>query len=181
MGQPAVVRPCRGAHDRNGSREMAYLLTDCSRASTAAILAGARYRYSRIASATPEKRPNQRAFLSSPLTDSNRRPPPYHAVPQATGRNSWQGSWLVSAVLGPFAFASGCHRLRPLCSMNAPSARRIKVGGAIGALRLLGPDVHLLQPVGSIGLVGEWDRGGILGCPRCLCGGFLFVGGWPNR
>jgi hypothetical protein len=59
-------------------------------------------------------------FQISPLTDSNRRPPPYHADPVATGRNRRQRFWLESAVLGASAFATGCHWLRPLCSISAP-------------------------------------------------------------
>jgi hypothetical protein len=57
----------------------------------------------------------------SPLTDSNRRPPPYHAVPAATGRNPRQRFWRSFAVSGGVPFAAVCHRLRPLCSINAPS------------------------------------------------------------
>jgi leucine-zipper of insertion element IS481 len=38
----------------------------------------------------------------------------------ATGRNRWQRFWLVRAVFGAIPFATGCHRLRPLCSINAP-------------------------------------------------------------
>src|SRR5438034_3058060 len=30
------------------------------------------------------------ALLQSPLTDSNRRPPPYHVLPDATGGSRWQ-------------------------------------------------------------------------------------------
>jgi hypothetical protein len=56
----------------------------------------------------------------SPLTDSNRRPSPYHFGGPATGRNPWQRFWLVRAVFGAIPFATGCHRLRPLCSINAP-------------------------------------------------------------
>jgi len=59
-------------------------------------------------------------FLQSPLTDSNRRPPPYHPGPVATGRNWWQRFWLVSPVFAACPFATGCHWLRPLCSINAP-------------------------------------------------------------
>jgi hypothetical protein len=61
-------------------------------------------------------------FCASPLTDSNRRPPPYHAPRSATGRNRWQWFWLVEAVFGAFPFATGCHWLRPLCSITAPSS-----------------------------------------------------------
>ena len=63
------------------------------------------------------------ASLQSPLTDSNRRPPPYHALRSATGRNPRQRFWLVSAVCRTFSVATGCHRLRPLGSINAPSRR----------------------------------------------------------
>src|SRR5918992_5778122 len=38
-------------------------------------------------------------LLQSPLTDSNRRPPPYHGAPKATGRNPRQRLSLVWAVL----------------------------------------------------------------------------------
>jgi hypothetical protein len=46
--------------------------------------------------------------------------PPYHAPRSATGRNPWQRFWLVRAVFGAIPFATGCHRLRPLCSINVP-------------------------------------------------------------
>src|SRR5687768_17336753 len=59
-------------------------------------------------------------FVGSPLTDSNRRPPPYHQGSAATGRNPRQRFWLVSAVFGVFRFATGCQWLRPLGSINAP-------------------------------------------------------------
>jgi hypothetical protein len=55
------------------------------------------------------------------LQDSNRRPPPFHALRSATGRNRRQRFWLVRAVFGARAFATGCHWLRPLGSINAPS------------------------------------------------------------
>ena len=58
----------------------------------------------------------------SPLTDSNRRPSPYHALRPATGRNQRQRFWHVGAVFGARAFATGCHWLRPLGSINAPSS-----------------------------------------------------------
>jgi hypothetical protein len=48
------------------------------------------------------------------------RPPPYLFGGPATGRNPWQRFWLVRAVFGAIPFATGCHRLRPLCSINAP-------------------------------------------------------------
>jgi hypothetical protein len=60
--------------------------------------------------------------FASPLTDSNRRPPPYHGTPQATDGSRWQRIWLVSAVFRGLRFASDCHGLRPLGSISAPSA-----------------------------------------------------------
>src|SRR2546430_7550007 len=60
-------------------------------------------------------------LLQSPLTDSNRRPPPYHALQTATGRSRRQRFWLVSAVLEPVRFATVCHRLQPRGSIKAPS------------------------------------------------------------
>ena len=59
--------------------------------------------------------------LLSPLTDSNRRSPPYHAL-----RNRCRGlpsaaNRLASAVLGVIRFATGCHWLRPAGSINAQS------------------------------------------------------------
>jgi hypothetical protein len=58
----------------------------------------------------------------SPLTDSNRRPPPYHADPAATGRNLRQRFLPDSGPSATGPFATGCHWLRPLGSMNAPSS-----------------------------------------------------------
>jgi hypothetical protein len=54
--------------------------------------------------------------FKSPLTDSNRRPPPYHALQSATGRNPRQRFPLVSA-------GSRGSDLRPVatgCSHRAP-------------------------------------------------------------
>jgi hypothetical protein len=68
----------------------------------------------------------QRALFAglyrSPLTDSNRRPPPYHVLLAATGRNPRQRFSLVFAVFGAVAFAAVCHRLQPRGSIKAPSA-----------------------------------------------------------
>src|SRR5205823_5061290 len=57
----------------------------------------------------------------SPLTDSNRRPPPYHGSSEATGGSRWQRIWLAFAVHGSSRFAGGCHRLQPPGSIKAPS------------------------------------------------------------
>jgi hypothetical protein len=54
-------------------------------------------------------------------TDSKRRPPPYHALQPATGRNLRQRFSLDLAVLGPGRFARGCDRLQPRGSIKAPS------------------------------------------------------------
>ncbi|TML56880.1 MAG: cyclic nucleotide-binding domain-containing protein, partial [Actinobacteria bacterium] len=56
-----------------------------------------------------------------PLTDSNRRPPPYHALVVAVGRNPRQRFWLVCADFAATRFASGCYRLQPRGSIKAPS------------------------------------------------------------
>ena len=60
----------------------------------------------------------------SPLTDSNRRPPPHHQVQAATNGNPPQRIRLVTAGSGRCAFATDCHWLRPLGSTNAPFWRR---------------------------------------------------------
>ena len=60
-------------------------------------------------------------ILRSPLTDSNRRPPPSHADPAATGRTSRQRFSPVRAVFAAVPFATDCDRLRPLGSIKAPS------------------------------------------------------------
>jgi hypothetical protein len=62
------------------------------------------------------------AFSGSPLTDSNRRPPPYHGTSHATGRNPRQRFWLIFAVLATAWLAAECHRLQPRGSIKAPSS-----------------------------------------------------------
>ena len=52
-------------------------------------------------------------FWRSPLTDSNRRPPPYHADPEATGRNPRQR---FLACFGRFRGALICHGLPPVAT-----------------------------------------------------------------
>jgi hypothetical protein len=85
----------------------------------------------RSVSARSSNRQHQSADLQalyrSPLTDSSRRPPPYHALRTATGRNPRQRFRLVSALFRLGAFATGCHWLRPLGSINAPSSSRRSV------------------------------------------------------
>ena len=51
----------------------------------------------------------------------------YHALRTATGRNPRQRFWLVSALFRLGAFATGCHWLRPLGSIIAPSSSRRSV------------------------------------------------------
>jgi hypothetical protein len=50
-----------------------------------------------------------------------RRPPTYHGLRSATGRNPRQRFWLDFAVVGVAPFATRCYWLRPLGSINAPS------------------------------------------------------------
>jgi hypothetical protein len=72
--------------------------------------------------ATPERKElNSREKKGSPLSDSNRRPPPYHAVVAVTGGNSPQRFALVLALSGRERFAAVCHRLQPRGSIKAPS------------------------------------------------------------
>ena len=82
------------------------------------------------------------ALSVSPLTASNRRPPPYHAEVVATGGNQWQRFWLVCAVSRAFRVAIGCHWLHPrgsikapfrvICLGNAPVARSVVVSPQSG-------------------------------------------------
>jgi hypothetical protein len=67
----------------------------------------------------PQKLPICRYL--SPLPDSNRRPPPYHPGPVATGRNLRQRFGLVFASFGCSQFATDCHCLQPRGSIRAPS------------------------------------------------------------
>src|SRR5919201_1454017 len=64
-------------------------------------------------SARRSKAPGMRGFCESPLTDSNRQPPPYHGGSFANGYNQYQTIASSCAVCGAGAFANGCHRLRP--------------------------------------------------------------------
>ena len=77
-------------------------------------------------------------FCASPLTDSNRRPPPYHVLPDATGGRRWQRNSLVFAVPRASRFAAGCHRLRPRGSITAPSvSAKLRVERpAVGCLQV---------------------------------------------
>jgi hypothetical protein len=70
---------------------------------------------------TRKKKPRFAGLLQSPLTDSNRRPPPYHGTSQATGGNRSQRIWLVFALSALSRFAADCHRLQPRGSIRAPS------------------------------------------------------------
>jgi len=57
----------------------------------------------------------------SPLPDSNRRPPPYHAIQTATGGSQWQRFGASSSHFGASGGPNLCHPLRPLCSTTVPS------------------------------------------------------------
>jgi hypothetical protein len=78
----------------------------------------ARWRSCKLA---PNKKRRFAALLRSPLTDSNRRPPPYHFGVVATGGNPRQRISLVLAVFADRPFAADCQWLRLLGSTNAPS------------------------------------------------------------
>jgi hypothetical protein len=62
------------------------------------------------------------ALLQSPLTDSNRRPPPYHALRAAPGRNPRQRFWHDLAPVADTRLAADCHCLQPRGSIKAPSS-----------------------------------------------------------
>src|SRR5439155_6889988 len=62
-----------------------------------------------------------RGFRKSPLPDSNRRPPPYHAIQRAAGGSRWQRFGVSSSHFRPFRELNLCPRLRPLCSITVPS------------------------------------------------------------
>src|SRR6266545_7050192 len=66
------------------------------------------------------EKPRRAGLLQSPLTDSNRRPPPYHGTSHATGGNQRQRFSVIFAVSGAGAFAAVCHWLRPRGSIKAP-------------------------------------------------------------
>jgi hypothetical protein len=71
--------------------------------------------------ATTTERPLEQEETESPLTDSNRRPPPYHAIVAATGRNRRQRFRLILRFSGAGHLRAGCHRLQPRGSIKAPS------------------------------------------------------------
>jgi hypothetical protein len=58
--------------------------------------------------------------FQSPLTDSNRRPPPYHPGSPATGCKYRRLVARNRAAFEPVVVALICGGLRPLCSTNAP-------------------------------------------------------------
>jgi hypothetical protein len=99
-----------------------------------------------------------RGFCRSPLTDSNRRPPPYHGTSQATGGNQSQRIWLVFAVLRPGRFAADCHGLHPRGSIRAPSSVVGLGYVAVGRPRSSGPlsSGARLPEARHLPLVAEW-------------------------
>ena len=70
-----------------------------------------------------KRKPRSCWVRESPLTDSNRRPPPYHQSSSATGRNPRQRFPLALASLGGGRFATDCHGLQPRGSIKAPFDR----------------------------------------------------------
>src|SRR5918994_2300680 len=60
-----------------------------------------------------KEKPRFAGTLQSSLTDSNRRPPPYHGTPSATGRNPRQPFSPAFAVSALPRFATDCHWLQP--------------------------------------------------------------------
>jgi hypothetical protein len=68
-----------------------------------------------------EKTPRFRGVRPSPLPDSNRRPPPYHAIQTAAGGSLRQRFPVSSSHFGSSGGPNLCHPLRPLCSITVPS------------------------------------------------------------
>jgi len=83
-------------------------------------------------------KPNLRTphVLQSPLTDSNRRPPPYHAIQTATGGSRWQRFRAGSSRFPASAtrtFATGCARSVPyLFHRNRPKNGQFEAGRRSG-------------------------------------------------
>ena len=71
--------------------------------------------------AIEKKKTSLRGFRESPLPDSNRRPPPYHAIRAAVGCIQWQRFGARSGRFAAFREPNVCHWLRPLCSVAVPS------------------------------------------------------------
>jgi hypothetical protein len=82
------------------------------------------------------------------LADSNRRPP-YHGASVATGRNPRQRFSPVCAVFAAVPFATGCHQLRPLGSIKAPSSV-VYLGYAVEAPFAALPGARCSLPKGWI-------------------------------
>jgi hypothetical protein len=100
------------------------------------------------------RKPRFAPLLQSPLTDSNRRPPPYHGTSQATGGSRWQRIWPVFAVCGPERFAADCRRLQPRGSIKAPSAAR-RMSHQITAMNLCAYIVRCVRRGASRGATIE--------------------------
>ena len=106
------------------ARRGAGMLHELSAGAMSTVDAGGRWRGRRLPQPPPVKTtevPAKQAKSRSPLTDSNRRPPPYHALEMAMARNPRQRLRLVLGVSARSRFATGCHRLQPRGSIKAPS------------------------------------------------------------
>src|SRR5438874_8489035 len=103
-------------------------------------------------------------FLQSPLTDSNRRPPPYHGTSQATGGSRWQRISLVFAISRAGRVAADCHGLQPRGSIKAPSPRPVETalrGASSGSLSA--SSATLLEEV-LLGVGRRQGGGAFVGC-----------------
>jgi hypothetical protein len=100
--------------------------------------------------------------------DSNRRPPPYHQGPRATGRNRWHRFWPVRAV---FRNLPNCHRL-PLVAparLHKRSILRNRIldgkrdsGGRLAFLKEFGPPPcreggRIARPPHGVEGVSKWE------------------------
>jgi hypothetical protein len=121
-GRGHHAEPLRLREVLRGASQYADLQAVCGSSGEPTTQSGRHGRYSAVLSQTT-KIPDFRgfSFSKSPLTDSNRRPPPYHFGNAATGRNRRQRFSPVFAASVPSRFATDCHRLQPRGSIKAPS------------------------------------------------------------
>ena len=102
-----------------------HLARTCQKVPQAVAMRHANHRCVRFVSACSTSRQQESADLqalrASPLPDSNRRPPPYHAIQTATGGSRWQRFRPRSSRFSAAREPNVCHPLRPLCSITVPS------------------------------------------------------------
>jgi hypothetical protein len=89
------------------AQDLTFCRADRSEGSINGSISGAHWQ---LCKWSEEKRRRFTGTLQSPLPDSNRRPPPYHFGPAATGGNRWQNEGLFERFLA----CKPSLRLRPV-------------------------------------------------------------------